>query len=503
MLWQPESSSSGLWMSTESVGDAGSNALGYFGGVFSPDGSAIVAHGFTGALHLWRRSAAGQWEAAQCVGGHFGAVVDCCWALGGDCLLSASTDQTARITTVRDGSWFEVARPQVHGHDFSCLAALPQREGGALTGFKYISGSEEKVLRVFQAPAAFASSIHRLRGDSEMEDGTMEGEGVALGAAVAALGLSNKAVFSGDERPAAGDADAGGYEYGPEMAPNPQPRALDGPPYEEELAQSTLWPEVRKVFGHGNDLVSAAADPRGAHCATACRAQNPTNATIWVWNTGDWSCAAKLKAHTLTATALEYSPDGGYLLSASRDRSFALFRRNKEGAEGPEPYALVIRRQKAHERIVWGVSWAPGGSGAFATCSRDRLVKLWSADAIVAAAGAQGGEAVQPLMQLPAFPSAVTAIGFAAGATDACPILAVGLEEGGISVWRVQLETCQSEQLWAAPPEEAHCAPVRRLRWQLPPLAHRRPALASAAWASWLASCGEDHKIRVFELSMA
>lgn len=29
----------GLWMSTESVGDAGSNALGYFGGVFSPDGA--------------------------------------------------------------------------------------------------------------------------------------------------------------------------------------------------------------------------------------------------------------------------------------------------------------------------------------------------------------------------------------------------------------------------------------------------------------------------------
>lgn len=41
-----------------------------------------MAHGFTGALHLWRRSAAGQWEAAQCVGGHFGAVVDCCWVSG-------------------------------------------------------------------------------------------------------------------------------------------------------------------------------------------------------------------------------------------------------------------------------------------------------------------------------------------------------------------------------------------------------------------------------------
>ena len=43
-------------MSEESVGDAGASSLGYFGGCFSPDGSAIVAHGFTGALHLWQRA---------------------------------------------------------------------------------------------------------------------------------------------------------------------------------------------------------------------------------------------------------------------------------------------------------------------------------------------------------------------------------------------------------------------------------------------------------------
>ena len=42
-------------MSEESVGDAGASSLGYFGGCFSPDGRSIVAHGFTGALHLWNR----------------------------------------------------------------------------------------------------------------------------------------------------------------------------------------------------------------------------------------------------------------------------------------------------------------------------------------------------------------------------------------------------------------------------------------------------------------
>lgn len=42
-------------MSEESVGDAGATNLGYFTGCFSPDGRSILAHGFTGALHLWTR----------------------------------------------------------------------------------------------------------------------------------------------------------------------------------------------------------------------------------------------------------------------------------------------------------------------------------------------------------------------------------------------------------------------------------------------------------------
>lgn len=42
-------------MSEESVGDAGPSNLGYYGGVWSPDGTAIVSHGYTGALHLWVR----------------------------------------------------------------------------------------------------------------------------------------------------------------------------------------------------------------------------------------------------------------------------------------------------------------------------------------------------------------------------------------------------------------------------------------------------------------
>ena len=51
----PDTLLPGLWMAEESVGDAGASSLGYYGGAWAPDGNSIVAHGFTGALHLWRR----------------------------------------------------------------------------------------------------------------------------------------------------------------------------------------------------------------------------------------------------------------------------------------------------------------------------------------------------------------------------------------------------------------------------------------------------------------
>lgn len=47
IIWEFDEDSR-LWMNKESVGDAGSSALGYFGGTFSPDGQFLLSHGFTG-----------------------------------------------------------------------------------------------------------------------------------------------------------------------------------------------------------------------------------------------------------------------------------------------------------------------------------------------------------------------------------------------------------------------------------------------------------------------
>lgn len=181
----------------------------------------------------------------------------------------------------------------MHGHDFSGVAALPPRDSdlGRPPCYLYASASEEKVLRVFEAPRAFHDTLAAARGRAAFPAAAAAADGAgsgaaALGALLPALGLSNKAVY---EDEAAGAEDGSGvvptlslegrflpgtgaaaYEEGPDLAPNAAPGAVAGPPLEEHLAQNTLWPEIHKLYGHGNDAFClAAGEHRGDFCHMA------------------------------------------------------------------------------------------------------------------------------------------------------------------------------------------------------------------------------------------
>ncbi|GFR52625.1 hypothetical protein Agub_g15214, partial [Astrephomene gubernaculifera] len=199
--------------------------------------------------------------------------------------------------------WCEIARSQVHGHDFRCVAPVASPPG---SDFLYVAGSEEKVLRVLEAPQTFIDSLLALRGGEERPAGralaAQRRRGHGFGAAVAALGLSNKAVYEGEG--AAGGGAGGEYSEGPDFVPCAAPQVIREPPLEEHLAQNTLWPETHKLYGHGNDVFCAAASPDGRLLASACKAQTASTASIWVWCTASWRPLAQLRAHTLTVTQL-------------------------------------------------------------------------------------------------------------------------------------------------------------------------------------------------------
>ncbi len=65
-IWRPDPET-GVWLNDVRVGELGGNALGFFGGLFGPEGLYILAHGYNGAFHLWKRQVTKVLQGRSCV----------------------------------------------------------------------------------------------------------------------------------------------------------------------------------------------------------------------------------------------------------------------------------------------------------------------------------------------------------------------------------------------------------------------------------------------------
>ena len=329
IVWRYNAEAS-VWLDESRMGDIGGNTLGFYGAIFSPCGEQILGHGYQGAFHLWRHDVgARSWWPQVTVSGHFGPVFDITWSQNG-CLLSVSKDQTCRLhgewcRSIDDRSivtWHELARPQIHGYDLQCIAMT--------SPFRYACGADEKVVRVFDASTLFLANLSRISG-REMHSEVA----LPLGATVPALGLSNKAVYDGDEatKPKQEDDEEQFGAADVNRLPSFSAREMTSPPVEEDLLQNTLWPETQKLYGHSYELYSLASD--GKHwLASACKASKAEFSSILLWNTATWSLAATLRYHNLTVTQLSFSHSGEFLLAVSRDRMWSLWQHDESKSEG-------------------------------------------------------------------------------------------------------------------------------------------------------------------------
>ena len=145
---------SGVWYNQVRLGDVGGTVLGYYGALVLPGGNRLLAHGYHGALQAWDL-VDGSWVSTLGTTGHSSSVQDICWNPSGTFLLSTSLDQTTRLWAEwnRNGvkSWHEMARTQIHGYDLQVLAFINE--------YEYVSGADEKILRVFEANRNFVESL--------------------------------------------------------------------------------------------------------------------------------------------------------------------------------------------------------------------------------------------------------------------------------------------------------------------------------------------------------
>ncbi|GAM18187.1 hypothetical protein SAMD00019534_013620, partial [Acytostelium subglobosum LB1] len=509
IVWRPEKTS-GIWMDEVRVGDLGGNILGLYGGVFSPTGEYILSHGYNGAFHLWRQSSSFKmWEPQIIPSGHFAAVQDLMWSPDFNYFITASSDRTLRLYAewLRDveddnnnvatlKSWNEIARPQIHGYDLECFSFIHTKNHAV------VSGAEEKILRVFLGSQNFIDTLSNITKIKYENDGQQR----PLAANQPSLGLSNKPFFSAEQQQ--GDDGTPTTEFAAQMAAEDNealgeggfeeqvyfnPEVLDQPPFEEHLLQSSLWPEIQKLYGHGNEIISVACSYDGKYLASTCRASSADQATVRIWDVATWKEVANLKGHTLTVVQLAFSHDNRYLLGVSRDRMWTLWQRQDNSEE---PFVKVASVPKSHGRIVWGCSWSHDDR-FFVTGSRDKVVKIWSN-------GTKEKPGWSTYATLPTFESGVTATEFAPRQphSDNSYLLAVGEEDGKITIWRGDQQPDVNVPIdWKCihtiATSLSHTSDVRRIRWRA------NPETLSNGQTQWqLATCSTDQSVRLFTLSI-
>ncbi|OBA24169.1 WD40 repeat-like protein [Metschnikowia bicuspidata var. bicuspidata NRRL YB-4993] len=394
MVWHMDAPS-GVWVPASRLGElsikGASTATGALGGFWAcvwladPASRAqyILASGKTGAVRVYKNDAGdagdaeaadtdSRWDAVLGVTGPVREVSDLVWSHDGSYVLATSLDQTTRLlapwacgrpdATV---TWHEFARPQIHGYDMVCVDNV--------SATRFVSGSDEKILRVFEMPQAIHALLGRFCGAPASPVAALP-----EAASLPVLGLSNKAA---NEQLEAGEAQQREEDLQNNAGAQPTDAsdvlaALQGPPLEDHLQRHTLFPEIEKLYGHGYEITCCASSPSHSLVASACRANAAKHAVVRVFNAkNDFLLSSQvLLGHNLTIVSLEFSPDGRFLMAVSRDRQFSLWRVVDEATAA---FELVELNAKAHSRIIWDCSWAPMGTPVFVSGSRDRTIKVW------------------------------------------------------------------------------------------------------------------------------
>ncbi|KAI0840280.1 WD40 repeat-like protein [Hypoxylon sp. FL0890] len=434
-IWEADPSS-GIWVTTVRLGEisrekgattATGSTGGFWTGLWSPDGTSVTCLGRTGSWRLWNYNREqDQWIPHIGISGHTRAVTGIAWTKNGDYLLSTSLDQTTRLHAswnkgASQKTWHEMARPQIHGYDLNCIDSLGNS--------KFVSGADEKLMRVFDEPKAVAKLLSRLCDIGNEENV----ETMPDAANMPVLGLSNKAIEAVDDdlevQPANPETDRDALDPGSTVRKSAL--EIDHPPFEDSLSRHTLWPEIEKLYGHGYEISCLAVSHDGTLIASACKASSINHAVIRLFETEKWTeVKPPLTAHSLTATRLRFSPDDRYLLSVGRDRQWAVFERD---SDNKHIYKLLQSNPKGHSRMILDAAWAPSiDSLVFATAGRDKQVKIWRR---ASSNPADSGIACAVTIS-ESHP--VTALDFLArNAENGTYLLAVGTEIGKISIYSI------------------------------------------------------------------
>ncbi len=127
----------------------------------------------------------------------------------------------------------------------------------------------------------------------------------------------------------------------------------------------------------GERVYAVDISPDSQTIVSGQRAEKWEQAAVWSMETG--TVLFELEPHNNAVEAVEYSPDGQFILTGSRDGYARVFAA-RDGALLLEVFhpAFVCLPETAQQCYIYGIAWSPDGT-RFATGGRDGRLVVWHA----------------------------------------------------------------------------------------------------------------------------
>jgi predicted NACHT family NTPase len=273
---------------------------------FSPDGQCIVTASSDRTARVWNASSGQPLATLQ---GHTDIVSSAVFSPDGRRIVSASWDSTARVWNASDGQLLAT----LQGHTSQVRSAVFSPDGQRI-----VTASDDKTARVWNA-----SSGQLLA--------TLQGHTSAVSSAVFSPDGQRIVTASNDKTARVWNASNGqllvaslqGHTNSVSSAVfSPDGQRIVTASYDKtaRVWNASSGQLLATLQGHADDVLSAIFSRDGQRIVTGSY-----DKTARVWNASDGQLLATLQGHTYIVSSAEFSPDGQCIVTASSDSTARVF----------------------------------------------------------------------------------------------------------------------------------------------------------------------------------